>query len=339
MKKVTLQDIADKTGFSAGTVSRVLNGQAAKYRIKKETEEIISQIAKDLNFIQNKVFYKPQAILSRRIGLIVPDISHFFLGQLAKEIITEAKNAGIEVLLCDSMEDTQQAVRAIDHLLDSKIDGLIINPVGREKEHLEQLYHNGIPLVVVDRYIDNLECSAVFVDNYQGAFDVVTELIEQGHRRIACIQRLPDSWINNERLRGYRDAFKKYKISIDESLIIGNLYGQKNGYLEVKGLLGNSNPPTAIFALSHLVTLGTLKALHEEGVTVPDQMSIASFDDLPFTEYQNIQITTVQQPVIEMGSMALKLLVEQMNTRQKREPVHIKLPVTLVKRNSIRRIG
>ncbi len=339
MKKVTLQDIADKTGFSVGTVSRVLNGQAAKYRIKKETEDAIFQTAKALDFIQNKFFYKPKAILSKRIGLIVPDISHFFLGQLAKEIIVEAGKAGIQVLLCDSMEETRQAVQAIDHLLDSKIDGLIINPVGREKDHLETLYHNGIPLVIVDRYIENLECSAVFIDNFQGAFDVTCELIENGHQRIACIQRLPDSWINNERLRGYREAFNKYNIPVDESLIIGNLYGQKNGYLEVKGLLSRSDRPTAVFALSHLVTLGTLKALEEEGVSVPEQMSIASFDDLPFTEYQNIQITTVKQPVLEMGSMALKLLIEQINTREKREPMHIKLPVTLVKRNSIRRIG
>lgn len=339
MKKVTLKDLSEITGFSIGTVSRVLNGQAAKYRIKKETEEIIFKKAQELNFIQKKFFYKPKEILSNKIGLVVPDISHFFLSQLAKEIITEAKKSGLEVLLCDSGEDTEQAFNAINNLLNSNVDGLIVNPVGKEKNHLEELYHKGIPLVVVDRYIADLGCSAVYVDNYQGAFDVVTELLDQGHRRIACIQRLPDSWISNERLRGYRDAFSKYDFAIDESLIIGNLYGQKNGYLEVKELLSREDKPTAIFALSHLVTLGTIKALQEDGLVIPDDISLASFDDLPFTEYQTVQITTVQQPVLEMGSMALKLLMEQINTRQKKTPVHIKLPVTLVKRNSIKRIG
>jgi LacI family transcriptional regulator len=179
----------------------------------------------------------------------------------------------------------------------------------------------------------------VGIDNYTGAKEAMEYLIERGHRTIACIQRLPDSWINNERLRAYRDALKQNNIPVDESLIIGDTFGQKNGYLEGKLLLSNHKNPTAIFALSHVLTLGVLQVFREEGLSIPDDLSLISFDDLPFSEYFEFKVTTVKQPVVEMGLMAVNLLLEQINSPTRKEPVNIKLRTTFVRRESVKEIN
>ena len=139
---------------------------------------------------------------------------------------------------------------------------------------------------------------------------------------------MPDSWINNERLRAYRDSLDEHDLPVDESLIIGDTFGQKNGYLEGKLLLSGHKKPTAIFALSHVLTLGVLQVFREEGLNIPQDVSLISFDDLPFSEYFELKVTTVKQPVIEMGLMAVNLLMEQINSPSRKEAVHIKLRTT-----------
>jgi LacI family transcriptional regulator len=125
---------------------------------------------------------------------------------------------------------------------------------------------------------------------------------------------------------------------VDESLIIGDQFGQRNGYLEVKLLLAQRPKPSAIFALSHLIALGALRAIHEEGLDVPDDISLLSFDDIPFPEYFKDAVTSVQQPSVEMGLMAVNFLLEQIESRTRGEAKTIKLPTTLIRRKSVKRI-
>lgn len=336
MKRITLKDIAEKTNLSLSTVSRILSGQAKKYRIKDETEEYVIHSAKELGFTQYKSNYRHQHFRNNTIGLIIPDISHHFLGDLAHRIIQQVKKIGFNILLCDSLEDTDREIEAIQLLLTKEIDGIIINPVGKESKHLQKIYLQGIPLVVVDRILPNISCSSVGVDNFQGSLEAMDYLIERGHQKIACIQRLPDSWINNERIRAYRQALKKHQIPINESFILGDRFGEKNGYLEVKQLLNTKNIPTAIFSLSYLTTIGALRALQEENLQVPQDMSIVGFDDLPLSEYFTVSITTVKQPVSEMAKMAVKLLMDQIESPVRKEAVTIKLQPSLIQRYSVR---
>jgi LacI family transcriptional regulator len=267
--------------------------------------------------------------------MILPDISHFFLSNLAKTIRLELHKADYSVLIVDTREDTETEKESIDLLLSQNVDGLIILPVGKEWKHIQDIYNRGVPLVVVDRIMPELECPTVGVDNYTGAKEAMDYLLDRGHKTIACIQRLPDSWINNERLRAYRDALSEHHVEVDESLIIGDTFGQKNGYLEGKLLLSSHKKPTAIFALSHVLTLGVLQVFREEGLRIPQDESLISFDDLPFSEYFALKVTTVTQPVVEMGLMAVNLLMEQINSPTRKEPVDIKLRTTFIRRESV----
>ena len=338
MAKIVLKDIAGYVGVSVTTVSRVLNGEATRYRIKTETEDAVLQAAKKLGFSPYKSIFKPDKMRSRTIGLVIPDISHYFLSAFARSIIAHARQSGLSVLLCDSMEDTEIEKESIELLLAGNVDGLIVLPVGKEGKHIQEIYSKGVPLVVADRVLPDIDCPSVSVDNYAGALEAVDYLIDCGHRRIACIQRLPDSWINNERVRAYRDSLAAHGIPVENSLIIGDKFGQKNGYLEVKLLLNENPKPSAIFALSHLIALGALRAIHEEGLHVPDDISLVSFDDIPFPEYFKDAVTSVQQPSVEMGLMAVNFLLEQIESKKRGESKNIKLPTTLIRRKSVQRI-
>ena len=336
MARITLAHVAEKAGVSKATVSRVLNGQAERHKIRPETAHHVLAEAKHLGYSMQRKLYKPKILRTQTWGLVVPDLSHFFLAQLTRTIAAKAREGGSSVLVMDSLEDTRNEVDAIQYLLGHEVDGLLVLPVGKEWEHIERLSQRGIPLVVIDRVVPGIDCHSVCIDNYKATFTAVDYLMERGHRRIGCIQRLPHSWINDERLRGYQDAHRRHGLDVDDSLIMGELYGQRNGYLETKKLLRLDTPPTAIFAFSHLVTLGVLRALSEHGLAVPQDMSVIGFDDLPNSEYFAHPITTVTQPVTDMALAAVDLLLDEMNSRTRKPVMRVQLPTTLVRRNSVK---
>lgn len=335
MQKMTLKQIATKAGFSEATVSRVLRGHGSTYKIRPETEQAVFEAARRLGYTHSRKVLKPRPLQTRTLGLLIPDLSHYFLGQLARTIVTKAKAAGLSVLVCDTLENTDIEVQYIEQLIERDVDGLLILPVGKQWDHIQRLAHRGLPLVVVDRVMPGVDCHCIGVDNYQGAYDAVEYLIQRGHCRIGCIQRLPHSWISDERVRGYRDAHQKHGLSVDERLIVGDLYGQQNGYLETKRLLQIDPLPTAVFSLSHIVTLGVLRALREHRIAIPDGMAVIGFDDLPNVEYFDCPITTVRQPIVDMASLAITLLLEQIESEGKAQPVRMKLPTELVRRRSV----
>jgi len=335
MAKVTLKRIAETAGFSEATVSRVLSGQGSLYKIRPETEKVIFETARRMGYTHGHNVFKPKPLRTQTLGLVIPDLSHFFLGRLARMIVSRAAAFGLAVFVCDTLEDTETEIQRIEQLLEQDIDGLLVLPVGRQWDHIVRLSHRGLPMVVVDRIVPDVGCHCVGVDNYHGALEATEHLIESGRRRIGCIQRLPHSWINDERIRGYRDAHAKHGIPVDDRLIVGDLYGQRNGYLETKRLLQMDPPPDAIFALSHLVTLGALRALREHGIAIPGQMGLLGFDDMPNAEYFDCPVTTVRQPIDDMAALAVTLLIEQVESRGSVEPVTIKLPTELVRRRSV----
>ncbi len=212
-------------------------------------------------------------------------------------------------------------------------------PVGVRYDHLEKLLSDNIPLVLLDRCFDELATNSVVVNDYKGAFEAVEHLLDYGHRRIAIIQGLANTSTNSARLKGYRDALVKYGISVAENLIVGNDFRKENGYIETKLLLKVENPPTAIFTTSDLITLGALQAIAEEGYNIPRDISIVSFDDTDFAPFLIAPLTAVSQPKELMDEIAVKLLIEDMNSKGPREKKRIVLEPKLIIRNSVSRFG
>jgi LacI family transcriptional regulator len=338
-KKVSVKAVAAAAGISEATASRVLSGQSTRFRIPPVTEKTVVEAAARLGYSINKRFYKPEALRSRMIGMVIPDLSHYFLGRLARTVVERARDAGFSVIASDSLEDSQQESKLIDMLVLREIDGLLLLPVGNEWQHIRELTRRGLPVVLMDRLVPDIDCHCVGVDNYRAAFRATDYLIGCGHRRIACIQRLPHAWISDERVRGYRDAHQAHGLEVDVSLVMGEQFGRHNGYLEVKRLLDMKPRPTAIFALSHLVTLEALHALRDHGLSVPEDMSLVGFDDLPYADMFAQPVTVMRQPIQEMARMAVDLLLAQIERSVSAKPISVELPCELVQRNSVKLIS
>ena len=332
----TLGDIAHKAGRSVSTVSRVLNKKTANSRISRETERLVLKTAKELDYRPNQLARGLRLKKTHTLGLVVPDIANPFFACVIKSIQTASHRLGYSLVVCDTNEDLALEIEHSNLLLSKGIDGLIVCPVGQNESHLLAILKTGMPMVVVDRCFDGLPASSVVVDNYRGAYEAVEHLVQRGHSRIAIILGLPDTFPTRERLRGYRDALCKHGCTPDERLIVGDNFGERTGYVMTKTLLNMKPPPTAFFTTSDLITLGALKAIAEDNANIPEDFSLVAFDDLDGVEYFRCPITAVAQPKEHIGEIAVKLLVDQLKSRETSEPKKIVLKPKLIFRNSVR---
>ena len=196
--RTTLKSLSQKLGFSVTTISRVLNGKAEKYRISKKTADKIKQAAEDLNFTPNSLARGLRLKNTHTLGLVIPDISNPFFASIARSVEREARKCGYSVILCDTEENTNLEVDSVQLLRGRNVEGLIVAPVGQISEHLESVYKSGLPIVTIDRYFPEKDLPFVTSDNYKGAYEAVLYLIENGHRKIACIRGLEKTSPNND---------------------------------------------------------------------------------------------------------------------------------------------
>jgi len=266
--------IAITLGYSISTVSRVLSGKYEKYRISDETANLILKTAENMGYIPDELARSLKTNKSNTIGLIIPDIANPYFASIAKIIENEARKFGYSIVLSDSQESSEAESESIHLLKSRRVDGIIICPVGSNSTDLKRIIELNIPLVVADRTIKGLKCPFVVSDNYRGALEAVRHLVQMNHRSIACIQGKTDTSVNDERVRGFRDAHAESSIPLDEKLIVGDNFGKQNGYIWTKIILKRNPRPTAILGLSNLISLGAIKAIFENGLSIPEDISL-----------------------------------------------------------------
>lgn len=336
MKKTTLNEVSAYTQLSKTTISRVLNGKSREFRINRHTQERVIAAAQELN-------YKPQLVAQllhkkpmSTIGIVMPNLSNPFFASLASAISVEAKKHDLFVMLFDTQEDPVQEDSALSKMQEFRVDGIIIAPCGRDSRKLEKI-NRTIPVVQVDRYFENSELSYVSTNNYRGAYEAMRLLLTSGHRNVVCIQGPTFSVTNRERIRGCRQAIEEFGQECSLQ-VLGNDFTIQNGYIEGQMALSRRPRPTAIFAMSNTIMLGTMRAIKEHHLAIPDDISLLSFDDNIFIDYLNPPITRVAQPVSSMGIAAIKMVV---NSIQNSGELHsnMLLTPTIINRDSIRIIG
>jgi len=336
--RITLKSIAQQLGVSATTVSRVLNGQAERYRISKTTETAIRQFAAKIRFTPNPVARGLRLKKTSTIGLVIPDISNPFFAGIVRQVTLGARDGRYSVIVCDSQETEELEIESLELLRNRDVEGIVLCPVGRSADHLAQFEQGDVPVVLADRYFPGLRLPYVASDNFTGAKQATAYLLQQGHRRIACLRGLHGTSPNEDRLRGYCDAMQSHNVPIDDRLLVGDSYGEQSGYIATKLLLKVVPDFTAILAFGNLISLGSMRALSEEGLKIPDDISIVSFDDQPYSAYLAAPMTTVAQSSCEMGQIAFKLLLDRIHSSQPAISGGILLPTNLVIRQSVRNL-
>lgn len=313
-QKVNINDIAKKAGLSITTVSRVLNGKAEQYRIGKKSQEKIKNAARELNYVPNQFAANLRSGRSNTIALIVPSLNNPFFAGIASKINAEIRKYGYITIIGDSDENQEIEKMELLQLMSRNIEGLIIVPCGDQWEHIKQLYDNGLPVICIDRYFENLDIPFVSTDNYDGAYSATKLLIEHGHNKIACIQGVQKSTPNRLRIKGFRDAMNEAGLS--DFSITGDDFSIQNGYLETKLLLQQKNRPTAIFSLSNTIAMGCMKAFKEENISIPEDISLITFDDHPYLDYLATPLSCIAQPINDISKIAVKFLFSRLENQE-----------------------
>lgn len=336
--QTTLKAIAKRSGVSVTTVSRVLSGQAARYRISKETETAVRKLAKELDFVPNQLARGLRLKKTLTIGVVIPDISNPFFAGIAQQATFGTRKHGYSVILCDSQDSAELEIQSLALLQSRNVEGVVLCPVGQSHEHLLEFVRAKMPMVLVDRFFPDIPIAYVSSDNVTGAKQAMELLISNGHRRIACLQGLRGTSPNDFRIRGYKEALAKHHILMDETLIVGDSFTEQSGYIETKLLLKTRPDVTALLALSNVNALGAIRALSEEKRRIPEDISVVSFDDPPYASYLATPMATVGQSYSEMGEVAVKLLFDQIQFNRGLNSGGILLPTTLNPRKSVKKL-
>ncbi len=310
-QKVSITDIAKKTGLSITTVSRVLNGKAEQYRIGKKSQQRIKEVAKEMRYVPDHFAANLRTGKSNTIALIVPSLSNPFFANIASEINAEIRRLGYITIISDSDENLEIEKKELEQIWARNIEGLVIAPCGNQWEHIKSLYDSGLPVVCVDRYFENLDIPYVSTDNYTGAQIATKHLIDNGHTLISCIQGVQSSTPNRLRVKGFTETMKT--AGLEDYAIVGDDFTVQNGYLETKLLLQQDRRPTAIFTLSNTIAMGCMKALKEESIQIPDDISLITFDEHPYLDYLSTPLSCIAQPVSDISKIAIKFLFAKIN--------------------------
>ncbi len=301
--------MAERLGYSATTISRVLSGKAEKYRISPDTVNAVLREARRCNYSPSVAAQSLRTRRSNTIGLLLPSVANPYFADMASVIITELNSAGYTTIVVDTMESEQRLSESARSLISRQVDGILAVPCGEKGMDLEMLSAQ-IPVVLIDRYYEDTSLPYVTTNNYQGGLDATRHLLSRGHTRISCIQGVQSSMPNKERVRGYMKAMKDEGLA-QEIDIIGNEFSVQNGYLETKLLMSRQQRPTAIFALSNTIMLGALKAIREAGLRIPEDVALISFDNNLYMDYMTPSITRISQPVEDMAKLAVKILLDK----------------------------
>ncbi|MBK7653613.1 MAG: LacI family DNA-binding transcriptional regulator [Flammeovirgaceae bacterium] len=336
--QVTIKDIARELGISPSTVSRALKDHPD---ISVATKKAVNELAEKLNYQPNIVALNLRQRKTNTIGVIIPEIVHFFFSTVISGIEDVAYTAGYNVILAQSNESYQREMTDLKALFNSRVDGMLLS-ISRETtnfDHIESIISKGVPIVFYDRMYDSPTSSKVIVDDYTGAKEAVNHLIEQGCKRIAHINGAPNLMISIDRFRGYVDALKENKMDINEKLIVNCSSGTfEDGKQATNKLLALNPIPDAIFANNDPMAMGSMMALKEKGFKIPQDVAIVGFSNWFFGELLDPSLTTVDQPGFEMGQEAARLLIRQIEMKDKEDfdpqPETKVLKTRLVIRNS-----
>ena len=332
----SLKSLAASLRLSAATVSRVLSGQAERYRISAATRDRILARARTSGLVINQLARSLRLKRTLSIGLVIPDLATPFFARLAREIERSARRHGYSLLVAASEEDPVVEAQALALMLSRNVDGLILAPAGAPAAGATLRTLGRRPCVLVDGPLPELPMPAIASDHRRGAELAVAHLLERGHRRIACVQGRRGTFANDERIAGWRLAMRRAGLRCGPELVFGAGDSIAAGRDAAQSLLRQTERPSAVLALGTLLALGVLQAARQAGLAIPADLSLLAFDDEPWAGAIDPPLTIVAQPIEELGRQGLELLLERIATGGELPPARRTLPVRLIERQSVR---
>lgn len=330
---VTMSDVARVAKVSATTVSHVIN-QTRK--VEPETERAVREAIEATGYFEDGIARSLRTGTTQTIGLAMSAISNPYFSDVVHSIERNASLAGYSLLLADTHDDPQRENKAITDLLSHRVDAMIVAPSIAAGKSLDALVRRGIPTVLIDRVPVEKRpgIDAIGVFNEEPNAQLVDHLASHGHTRIATITSSPNLVTTTERLAGYYRGLERNGLAIDRDLVqVGHHDVEDSTSAALAALLRLADPPTAIVMGNNQVTIGTMAAMQSRGIQVPDDIALVAFDDFVWASLFRPRLTAIAQPVDELGSTAVKMLFERLESRSL-PPRHVRLETTLHIRES-----
>ena len=309
-RQLTMRQIGEMAGVSESTVSRILSGSDFRIPIAAATRERVLKVVAELGYTPNPLARALRGARSALLGLIVREVGDPFFALAIDAITAEARRRDYSVVLGHAHSRAEEAAVLQATLAAQHCDGTILLGDVRDESRLwASLLSSTVPLVGLCQGARSPQIPVVNVDNAQGARLVLDYLYQLGHRRIGFVQ---GGWIGDgrERQRAYRAFMRERKLLITPGYLQRAANDLAGGFAAGEALLALARPPTAVFAASDVVALGVLKAAASRGVSVPEQLSVAGFDDIPMAAYAIPSLTTVRQPIQEMARLAVARVLD-----------------------------
>ncbi|KZN95339.1 LacI family transcriptional regulator [Aeribacillus pallidus] len=303
---VRISDVAKMANVSTATVSRVLSNSG---NVKKETAEKVLEAIKKLNYQPNLLARQLRRLETKTVLVVVPDITNTFFSKILRGIEQVAIENDYEVLLGDTGNSLEREKGYLDILRQKKADGMILLTARLESHLLEEISHE-FPVVLACEYLEGSDIPTVSIDNISSARKATEYLISLGHKRIGFLSGPMDVILSRDRLKGFKQGMMQHDIAIEPNLIQEGDFSFESGFNLMTKLLALTEPPTAVFASSDEMAIGAIKAIKAKGLKVPDDISIVGFDDIKFASIFEPALTTVSQPMFEIGQKAMELLIK-----------------------------
>ena len=331
LKNITIKDVALAANVSIATVSRILNG---KDGVSLALTERVQSTVKKMKYQLNDVARSLKIKESRSIGLIIPDIENPFFPALVRGVQDAAQMHNYAVILCNTDGRAEEENKYLQLLFSKRVDGMVFTESLENKKNTALLASSGIPVVLLDRRVEGMFASAVVTDNRLGAFMATEHLIQLGKKEIAFLNGSLKLSSGAERLSGYRDALDKYGLEYNHRLVLNGAFTYDSGYEATVSLLHSGQKFDAIFASNDMIAIGAIECLNKHNIQVPEEVGVVGFDDIRMAAWYKPSLTTIRQPVYEMGRQAVHMLVEQMSGVRKDYYEQIFMPELIVRESS-----
>lgn len=329
----TIKEVAKRAGVSVGTASNVISGAVAVSPVRRE---LVLAAIRDLGYHPSDVARSLKLRRTNMLGLIVSDITNPFFAQLVRGAEEAALARGYLLLTFNTDDRVEREKHVLGVLRGRRVDGilLVVAPIHGESTHITETIARGTPVVCLDRVPRGVSVDSVTVDNASAARECVEHLLEMKHRRIGILTGSLLLATARERLRGYRQALQSRGLRFDPDLVREGNFRMESGYQLATELLSGSSRPTALFVSNGLMAIGALRAVADLGLRCPEDVALATFDDLPLSEVLSPPLTSVAQPAYQMGYEGAKILFDRIKSKRMDGPVKIRLHAQLTIRQS-----
>ena len=334
--QTTIKDIAKALGISVSTVSRALKDHPD---ISQQKKEAVNELAKRLNYKPNAVALSLKNSKTNTIGVIIPEIVHFFFSSVISGIEDVAYDSGYNVMICQSNEKYEREIINTQALISNRVEGALISisKQTRDFDHLHLAEESGLPLVFFDRIPEGFDSDCVIIDDKKAAYNAVCHMIESGCKRIAHLAAPVSLGIGKDRLEGYLQALHDYNLPYNEDYVVfADSFEQASA--AARKLIQLNLPPDGIFAVNDLTATGVMKTLQKMGIAIPGQVAVMGFSAGSFSDITTPTLSSVDQHGYEMGVKAATVLLSRIEEKRTGKGETFYIDTNLVIRESTKRI-